>query len=119
MLDRELARVDLCEEQQIADEMEEPLRVSIDDAEEPLLLRREIAPLLHQKLEVTADRREWRSQLVRNERDELILHQVELPEPCVLLGQEPLDRLGLGASRLLGLEEFLPLSGLFAEAPVS
>ena len=118
-LDREPARVDLGEEQQIADKMEQPLRVPVNNTEEPLLFGCEIPALFEQELEVAADRRERRAQLVRNERDELILHAVEFPEPLVLLAQEPLDRFGLGAGHLLGLEELLALGGLFAEAPVS
>src|SRR5438477_5748502 len=56
---------------------------------------------------------------MRNERDELVLHAVELSEPLVLLGQEPLDRLGLGTGHLLGSEKFFALGGLFVEATVA
>src|SRR6266487_3897446 len=118
-LDRELPCIDLGEEQQIADKIEQPLRVPVHDTEEPLLFEREVAAFLQQELEVTADRGERGAELVRDEGDELVLHQVELPEPRVLLGQQPLDRLSLGARHLLGLEELLALCGLFPQAPVS
>ena len=119
VLDCELPRIDLGKEQQIADKIEQPLGVSVDDTEEPLLFGSEVAALLEQELEVSTDGGERSAQLVRHERDELVLHQVELPEPRVLLGQQPLDHLGLGARRLLGLEELLVLGGLFPQGPVS
>ena len=60
-LNREPARVDLGEEEQVADEMEQPLRVPVHDTEEPFLFGREVVALLEQELEIAADRRERRA----------------------------------------------------------
>ena len=75
----ELAGLHLRDEEQVADEVEEPLRVALDDAEELALLVRQLARLaVEQELDVAPDRRQRRAQLVRHERDELVLQPVEL-----------------------------------------
>src|SRR5439155_15086031 len=74
---------DLRDEKQVADDALKPLRVAIDRLEEPHLLFSEIL-VLGDQLEVAPDRRQRRAQLVRDERDELVLHAVELPELVVL-----------------------------------
>ena len=104
-LDRELARLDLGEEEQVAHELEQPLRVPLDDLEvapAPGLGRLEV---LEQQLDVAADRGQRRAQLVGDERDELVLEPVELAEPVVLLGEEALDGLGFRTGRALGVEQ--------------
>ena len=73
---------------------------------------------LEQQLEVAADRRQRRPQLVRDERDELVLHPVELAQPLVLhlrlaeqrlavalrlLARGDVDREPLRVPRLAGL----------------
>ena len=55
---------------------------------------------------------------MRDERDELVLEPVELPQLVVLLGEQPLDRLGLGARGALALEEAPALLGELAQPPV-
>ena len=42
-VERELARLDLRHEEQVADELHEPLRVPLHDGEEPLLLPAELS----------------------------------------------------------------------------
>ena len=110
-LEGELARVGLSEEEQVADEVEQPGRVSVDDADVALLLLGEPVVLL-QQLDVAANRGERRPQLVRDERDELVLQPVELAQPVVLGRQQLPCRFGF-------LEQALTLGGVLAQAPVA
>ncbi len=73
-------------EQQVLDEREEPLGVAVDHLQPRLLFDAQPGRLgvVVQQLEVAADRRERRTQLMRDERDELVLHPVELAQPLVL-----------------------------------
>ena len=94
------------EEEQVADEVEEPVRVALDDAQEPALLVGQVAGLaVEQELGVAPDRRQRRAQLVRDERDELVLQPVELAQALVLGREVALRGLGEGARLLLGGEE--------------
>ncbi len=93
-VERELARVDLGDEEEVVHEPEQPLRVAVGDGEEAALLLVE-AGVGEQKLEVAADGRQRRSQLVRHRRDELALEAVELAQPLVLPGQPAVVRLQL------------------------
>src|SRR4029079_7516768 len=93
-LEGELARVGLGEEEQVADEVEQPAGVPVDDAEVALLLVAERAVLLEQ-LDVAADRGQRSPQLVRDERDELVLHPVELAQLVGVLAEAPVARLEL------------------------
>ena len=103
-LEGELARVDLRQEEQVADEVEQPRGVPVDDPEVAQLLLVEPA-VVAQQLDVAADRGQRRAQLVRDERDELVLQPVELAQPVVLRREQLLGRLGLGAGRALGDEQ--------------
>ena len=118
-LDRKLPGLDLSEEEQIADQAEQPLGVAIDDPEEPALLVGEVAAFVEQQLEVPADRGEGRPQLVGDERDEVVLEPVELPQPLVLLGQQPLRGLGLGARGPLALQQPAALFRVLAQPAVA
>ena len=68
--------------------------VALDDAQElTLFVGQRARLLLEHELEVTADRGQRRSELVRDERDELVFEAVELAKPFVLVGelqQEPI-----------------------------
>ena len=55
---------------------------------------------------------------MRHERDELVLQLVELAQALVLLGQQSLHRLGLGASSPLGLQYAPALFGQLVEQAV-
>src|SRR6266511_2747513 len=62
--------------------------LALDDAQElPLLVRQRARLLLEDELEVAADRGQRRSELVRDERDELVLEAVELAKPLILVGE--------------------------------
>ena len=76
----------------------------------------ELAPVVEQKLEVAADRGQRRPQLVRDERDELVLQPVELAQPLVLLREQVLRELGVGARRALAFEQAATLVGQLAHA---
>ena len=120
-VERELARLDLRHEEQVADELHEPLRVPLHDGEEPLLLRAELSgPAVQHELQVPVDGRQRGSELVRHERDELVLQPVELSEPLVLLGEGALRALGVGARLLLDGEQALAVAlGLDAVGDVA
>ena len=71
--------LDLGDEQQVADEPQQPPRVALDHVEElPLLVGDLARLLLEQQLEVADDRRQRRAQLVRDEREELVLEPLRL-----------------------------------------
>ena len=61
------------------------------------------------------DGRQRRAELVRDERDELVLQPVELSEPLVLLGEGLLGALGVGARDTLLREGRLELRLLLLE----
>ena len=83
-VERELAGLDLRQEEQVADESEQPVRVPLDDAEELPLLGGHAAGLaIEDELQVAADRGERCSKLVGDERDELVLQPVELEQTLV------------------------------------
>ncbi len=83
-LEGELARLDLGEEEEVADKVEEPVRVSLDHTQELALLVRDLARLaVEDELEVAADRGQRRAELVRDEGDELVLQVVELEQALV------------------------------------
>ena len=83
MLDRELPVLDLRDEEQIVDQAEQAVRVSVDDVRvQPLPLRELLVP---EQLEVAEDRRQRRANLVRDERDESVLETVELAQALVRL----------------------------------
>jgi hypothetical protein len=85
-LERELARLDLGEEKEVAHECQQPVGVPLDDAQELTLLVGDVSGFaVEDELEVAADGREGCAQLVRHERDELVLELVELEQPLVLL----------------------------------
>src|SRR5207248_4814370 len=76
----------------IADESREPLRLAADQGEERLaLVRRELTPALLQRLRRSDDRRHRRSQLVRDERDEV---GAQRREPAQLVDGAPLGLVG-------------------------
>ena len=118
-LDGDLAGVDLGKEEKVSHEVEQAARVPVDDAEESLLLCSELRTFLEEELDVPANRGERGAELVRDERDELILHAVELAQALVLLGQKPLNGLRLGAGAAFSLEQPLPLEGVLVQAAVS
>ncbi len=73
-------------QQEVLDEVQEPHGVAVDDAE-PVDVSRTEAGLrcfVEQQLEVAANRGERRAQLVRDQRDKLVLHAVELAKAVVL-----------------------------------
>ena len=83
-LEGELACLDLCQEEQVAHELEQPVRVPLDDAEKLALLVGDLARLaIEHELEVAADRGQRSPELVRDERDELVLQPVELEQALV------------------------------------
>ncbi len=84
----ERMRVGAREEEELVDENGEPVGVPLDDPEVALAGRRE-RPLgrVERHLEIAAERRERRSQLVGGGRDELVLEAVELEQALVLGGQ--------------------------------
>jgi hypothetical protein len=81
VLDGELPRLDLRDEEQIVDEREETIGVAADDLREVALVVGERA--LEQQLEIAADRCERGAQLVRHQGDELVLEPVQLTEALV------------------------------------
>jgi hypothetical protein len=66
-LDRELPRLDLREEEQVVDEVEQAVRVAIDDFEVAAAAALRRVEVLEEKLDVPADRGQRRAQLVRDE----------------------------------------------------
>ena len=71
--ERERARVDLTDEEEILDEPKQPPRVSVDHCHQPvLLLGHRPALALLQQLEVAAHRRQRRAKLVRDNGDERV-----------------------------------------------
>ncbi len=101
-LERELPGLDLRDEEEVAHEPQEPVRVAVHDVEEAPVLERKLG-IVEDELQVAGDRRQRRAQLVRDERDELIFETVELAQPVVLLQEQPLGRLGFGERRALAL----------------
>ena len=83
-VEHELARVGLRDEQEIADEMEQAVDIAVDDLQELTVLGRELVCVVEDELEVAANRGQRRSQLVRDERHELVLQAVEAAKPFVL-----------------------------------
>jgi len=96
----EAAVLEPCREEQVGDEREQPFGVPPDDREMAQLLR--VLFLFLQQLDVAGDRRQWRAQLVRDARDELVLQPVDLDELLVLERQELLRLLGLTSREPLG-----------------
>src|SRR6185295_10900002 len=83
-LEGKLACLDLCKKKQVAHELEQPVRVPLDDAEKLPLLVGDLARLaIEHELEVAADRGQRSPELVRHERDELVLQSVELEQALV------------------------------------
>jgi hypothetical protein len=73
-LDVDLPGVDLRNEQQITDDAQEPVGVAVDDREELTLLVGQAAGLsVEHQLEVSADRRDRRSQLMRDGHDQPVV----------------------------------------------
>jgi hypothetical protein len=107
-LEGQPAGFDLRDEEEVAHQAEEALGVAVDDVEKAPGLVAEALVFLHE-LQVARDGRERRAQLVRHERDELVLEAVVLAQAVVLLEQEPLRRLGLSLSRPLARIQPLPL----------
>ena len=75
---REPPRLQLGHEQQLPDEPQQPARIAVDHVEEAAPVRREPLGLVRQHLEGGDDRRERRPQLVRYERDEVVLELIGL-----------------------------------------
>ena len=96
-LEAEPAGVDLGDEEEVADEPLQAVGVALDDAQELALLVGQVSGCsVEHELEVAANRGEGRAELVRDERDELVLQPVELAELLVLLalaGEQLVDLL--------------------------
>ena len=63
-IEGELALLSLRDQEQVADEMEQAIRVAAYDLEISAGLRRQLLGVIHDQLEVAANRREGRSQFV-------------------------------------------------------
>src|SRR6266536_1784280 len=113
----ELAGVDPGDEEEVVGELQQALRTLGDEAEESLLLVCQRAGVaVEQQLEVAADRGQRRSHLVRDERDELVPHLVELTQALVLLREE-LGRPALRLEQLFALLlDLVPLRHVPEEA---
>ena len=79
LLERELARLDLGDEQQVADEPQQPARVALDDLEEALGVGVEALAVVEDEVEVADDRRQRGAELVADEGEELVLQAFGLP----------------------------------------
>src|SRR5215207_9512560 len=109
-LERELPGLDLSEEEEVADEVHEALRVAVDDGEETVLVVAQLTrAAVEEQLEVAADRGQRGPELMRDQRDELVLQPVELTKPLVLFGQGPLRGLGVGSGDPLLRKQVLKL----------
>src|SRR6266516_2111643 len=95
-VERHVPGSSLGHEEQVDDDVEQPLRVAADDAEEVAVTLREPVAVLVEQLEVAEDRRQRGPQLVGDDRDQVVLEVVELAQALVLHGQD-----GAGLVRLL------------------
>ena len=100
-LERQAAALDLCHDEEVFDEPEEPRRVPVDHVEVVALVVGQV--LLFEQLGVAADRRERGAQLVRDETEELVLDRLRRFE------------LADGGAQLLGL--VAELDGLLVHLP--
>ncbi len=113
------AGIDLCDEEQIADEAQQPPGVALDRLEESALLGVEVAGLfVENEVEVAANRRQRRAQLVGDQGEELVLEAVELTQTLVLLRHRAAGRFRLGPGFLSGGERALERRGLLDETPI-
>jgi hypothetical protein len=95
-LHRQLPRADAGQEQQVAHQPHQPVRVALDDRQE-LSGVQAAGALVQQQLGVADDRGQRRPQLVRDQADELVLLPVELAHGLVLQA----ELAGLPRQRLL------------------
>jgi hypothetical protein len=110
-LERQAPGVDPRDREDVVDEPEQPVGVPAHDLEEAHLLLGQVSRLaVEHQLEVADDRRDRRSQLVRDRADELVLHPVELEQLLVLL-RERLRHLSLALQQLLALHGERELGG--------
>jgi hypothetical protein len=77
-LELKAPRIDLRHEEHVAHQPQQPLRVAVDDLEVATGILVELLVVEHQ-LEVADDRREGRAQLMRDQREELVLEALRLP----------------------------------------
>ena len=94
-LEGQLAGLQASDEEEVVHQTEQPIRVACDDLQKAAHLVSEI--VLERELHVAGDRRERRAQVVGDQRHEFVLQPVGFTQPLVLLGEQPLRGLGLGA----------------------
>jgi hypothetical protein len=112
-LEREFARFDLGNEEEVAHDAQEAAAVSLHDAEKTPLLLGEVTGVIEHELEIARDRRKRRPKLVRDESDELVFKAVEFTEPLVLLDEKLVRCFRLGPGDPL-LHQQVPVLGVHA-----
>src|SRR5439155_1224041 len=76
---RELSRLDLRDEEEVADKPHQPVGVALDHVEEMNMLLIQLIAVLEHELQIAEDRGQRRSQLVRDDCHEFVLQLVQLP----------------------------------------
>ena len=77
-LQREASGLHMSDEQEVADEAQQAARIAVDDAEKAAVVGAQRVGVLEHELEVADDRGQRRAQLMRDQREELVLEDLRL-----------------------------------------